>query len=112
LTHRIARAPFRAILVLRLLPLTPFTPVSVAAGWLHAPVAAFVAGTGLGVLPESGVYAFAGNGLRSAFLRGDTRHAAAFARPQLLGPLAAVALLIALGVVLSARSGSETPASP
>ncbi|MDB5459215.1 MAG: hypothetical protein JWO72_956 [Caulobacteraceae bacterium] len=85
---------FRYVLSLRLMPLTPFTLVSIAAGLARAPLGPFLLGTLLGVLPESLVYAAVGAGLGDSVLREPTLTMAAFARPGLLWPLAALAALV------------------
>lgn len=88
---------FAYVLSLRLLPLAPFTLVSLAAGLARAPLPAFLGATVLGVLPESAVYAAVGAGLGDSLARGGALRPADLARPQLLLALAALGLLFALG---------------
>lgn len=53
------------IMGLRLIPLVPFSALSLAAGLLRVPPRAYFAGTGLGILPASLVMTLVGQGLIS-----------------------------------------------
>ncbi len=96
-----AGRPFRYILSMRLMPLTPFTPVSIAAGLNRLRIAPFVLGTALGVTPECLVYAAVGAGLARGGLARP-----GFLAAQLHQPLAWLGLAaLALAAVLVMRVG-------
>ena len=57
------RNAFAIIVTLRLTPLVPFTPVSVAAAAVRMPLLSFALATCLGVTPESVIYAAAWAGV-------------------------------------------------
>lgn len=57
------KSMFAVVLTLRLTPLVPFTPVSVAAGAIRMPLLSFILATCLGVTPECAIYAAAGAGV-------------------------------------------------
>ena len=89
--------PFRYIVSMRLMPLTPFTPVSIAAGLNRLRFAPFVLGTALGVAPECLVYAVVGSGLARGGLARPGFLAAQLHQPLAwlgLGGLAVLALLV------------------
>lgn len=85
--------PFRYILSMRLMPLTPFTLVSLAAGLNRIGLAPLALGTALGVAPECLVYAAVGSGVgRGGFGRSGFS-LVALDQPLVWGGLAALALL-------------------
>ncbi|MET0274607.1 MAG: VTT domain-containing protein [Phenylobacterium sp.] len=94
---------FRVVLSLRLLPLTPFTLVSLAAGVVKARLRAFLAATALGILPECLLYAAVGHGLSSVLARGGALQASDLLRPGVVWPLVGLALLSAATIVASVR---------
>ena len=85
------RAPFGYLLTLRLLPLSPFGLVNVAAGCARAPFRAYVAATAVGAVPYSLIYSYLGDGLGEAFLTSRTPTAAILLTPDIAWPLAALA---------------------
>lgn len=87
------RAPFRYLLTLRLVPLSPFGLVNLAAGCARTPFRAYVAATAVGAVPYSLIYSYLGAGLGQAFLVSRTPDAGVLLRPQVALPLAALALL-------------------
>ncbi|RYD91690.1 MAG: DedA family protein [Sphingomonadales bacterium] len=95
------RAPFGYLLTLRLVPLSPFGLVNVAAGCARAPFRAYVAATVVGAIPYSLIYSYLGDGLGEAFLASRTPTAAVFLTPDIAWPLAAL-MVISL---LAARFG-------
>lgn len=78
----VARNGFLASLIVRLVPSAPFVVVNMAAGMTPMRLAAFAAGTGIGIVPKIGLTVFAGE----ALLNGVTARS-----PQALGWLAGAA---------------------
>ena len=97
------RAPFVYLLTLRLVPLSPFGLVNVAAGCARAPFRAYVAATLLGAVPHSLIYSYLGAGLGEAFLTGRTPTAAILLTPNIAWPLAALAVVSLLAAGVSRR---------
>ncbi len=85
------QSPFAYLLTLRLLPLSPFGLVNVAAGLARAPVRKYVAATAVGAVPYSLIYSYLGAGLGKAVLAGRAAEATLLARPEVVLPLAALA---------------------
>ena len=97
------RAPFRYLLTLRLVPLSPFGLVNLAAGCARAPFRAYVAATVVGAAPHSLIYSYLGAGIGQAFLGGRAPDASLLLRPQVALPLAALGALSLLSVRLKRR---------
>lgn len=97
------RAPFRYLLTLRLVPLSPFGLVNVAAGCARAPFRAYVAATAVGAIPYSFIYSYLGAGLGQAFLGDPTPDASILLRPQVAWPLLALAVVSLLSGRLKRR---------
>ena len=91
------QAPFRYLLTLRLLPLSPFGLVNVAAGCARAPFPAYVAATALGAIPYSLIYSYLGAGLGHAFLGSRQPDASILLRPEIGWPLMALGALCVVG---------------
>ena len=87
------RAPFRYLLTLRLVPLSPFGLVNVAAGCARAPFRPYVGATAVAAVPYSVVYSYLGAGLGQAFLLDRTPDLGILLRPAVAWPLTALALL-------------------
>jgi len=66
-----ASHPFRFTLSMRLMPLTPFTLVSLAAGAAQVGARPFLLGTALGVAPECIAYSLIGGGMSHAFVQSE-----------------------------------------
>jgi uncharacterized membrane protein YdjX (TVP38/TMEM64 family) len=81
------------LLVLRLVPLFPFWLVNLAAAVLGVPLAPYVLGTFVGIIPGSYVYASVGAGLGSVFDQGGEPSLRGALTPQVLTALAGLALL-------------------
>lgn len=99
----IARHTFSTVLTLRLIPLVPFWLVNAAAGLTRAPMTAFVAGTALGVLPETFIYSHIGAGLGRVFASTDNPTLADLVDPGLAWALAALAALSVAGGLIARR---------
>ncbi len=65
-TNLIGRNGFAASLVVRLVPFAPFVVVNMAAGITSMRTVAFMAGTGLGIMPKIALTAFAGHSAQTA----------------------------------------------
>lgn len=85
------QSPFAYLLTLRLLPMSPFGLVNVAAGVARAPVRKYVAATAVGAVPYSLIYSYLGAGLGKAVLAGRAAEITLLARPEVVLPLAALA---------------------
>lgn len=97
------RAPFGYLLTLRLLPLSPFGLVNVAAGCARAPFGAYVWATAVGAVPYSLIYSYLGDGLGEAFLTERRPTAAILLTPDIAWPLAALAVVSLVTAYLSRR---------
>ena len=102
---------FRVTLSVRLLPLTPFTLFSLAAGGMRAAFWPFLAGTALGVLPECIAYALLGRRLGAALSAGQTIQVGDIVRPGLLIPLVILAAVGFASLFLSTRDEPEGASS-
>lgn len=87
------RDAFSYLLALRLMPLFPFWLVNLVAALLDVPFGTYVLGTMLGIAPGSIVYASVGNGLGTVIEGGGTPDPAILLDPEVLLPLAGLALL-------------------
>lgn len=92
------RAPFRYLLTLRLVPLSPFGLVNIAAGCARAPFRAYVAATLVGAIPYSLIYSYLGAGLGRAFLRAREPDASVLLRPEVGLPLLALGALSVISI--------------
>jgi uncharacterized membrane protein YdjX (TVP38/TMEM64 family) len=86
------------ILVLRLVPIFPFWLVNLVSALLGLRLSTFFAGTLLGIMPGSIVYASVGNGLGAVIAAGETPDFDVLFRPQVLTPLLGLAALALLPV--------------
>jgi uncharacterized membrane protein YdjX (TVP38/TMEM64 family) len=81
------------LLVLRLVPLFPFWLVNLVPAFLGVPLGTYILGTFFGIIPGSFVYASVGNGLGAVFEMGKTPDLGIVFSPQVLGPIAGLAVL-------------------
>lgn len=72
----VGRNGFMASLIVRLVPSAPFIVVNMAAGVTPMRLAAFAAGTAVGIVPKIALTAFAGNSVVAAFNGGGVGHIA------------------------------------
>ncbi|MDP3852939.1 TVP38/TMEM64 family protein [Phenylobacterium sp.] len=98
------KSPFAYLLTLRLLPLSPFGLVNVAAGVARAPVRKYVAATAMGAVPYSLIYSYLGAGLGKAVLAGRAAELTLLARPEVALPLAALAAISLITGRMGARA--------
>lgn len=99
---------FGYILTLRLLPLSPFGLVNVAAGVARTPFAAYVAATVLGSIPICLIYSHLGAGLGEIFLSGRKADLSIMTEPKVFLPLTGLALM-ALAAALYNRFRRRPP---
>jgi uncharacterized membrane protein YdjX (TVP38/TMEM64 family) len=81
------------LLSLRLLPIVPYWLGTIAPALVGMRLLPFVAGTALGILPGTTVFASLGAGLDGIFARGETPDLSAVLSPAVLLPLAGLSLL-------------------
>jgi uncharacterized membrane protein YdjX (TVP38/TMEM64 family) len=95
----VRRDAFSYILMLRLIPVTPYWLANLALGLVDIPLATFVTASLLGILPASLIYAHLGSGLNRLFAEGLRPDLHVILQPSVLGPLIALALLALVPVV-------------
>ena len=99
LEEGIKQDAFFYLLTLRLIPITPFWLVNVAAGLLSIRLRTYVLATILGIFPASMIYAGIGSGLGRMFDRGVQPHLRSLITPELVLPLAGLGLLSILPIL-------------
>lgn len=99
-------SPFAYLLTLRLLPLSPFGLINVAAGVARAPIRKYMAATALGAVPHALIYAYLGVGLGKAVLDGRAADPAILTRLEVALPLAALAGLSLIAALRTKASSS------
>ncbi|MBL6958013.1 MAG: TVP38/TMEM64 family protein [Rhodospirillales bacterium] len=87
------------LLVLRLVPLFPFWLVNLVPALLGVPLRTFIIGTFFGIIPGTAVYASVGNGLGAIFEAGGTPDLGIIFNPEILLPIAGLALLSLIPVI-------------
>jgi len=95
---------FAYILTLRLIPLSPFGLVNVAAGIARAPIRAYLAATVLGSIPICLIYSHLGAGLGDVFASGRQADLSIMSEPRVLIPLLCLAGLSLAAAVLGRRA--------
>jgi uncharacterized membrane protein YdjX (TVP38/TMEM64 family) len=93
LQNGFSKNPFNYLLALRLIPLFPFFLVNMASGLTRIPLATYVVGTAIGIIPGSFVYSNAGNQLGAINSLRD------IASPQVLEAFVLLGLLSLLPVI-------------
>lgn len=96
------KGAFGYILTLRLIPLVPFWFVNVAAALANAPARAYALATLIGIMPATFIYSGIGAGIGAIIEQGGTPDLGVMLRPEVFGPLLALALL-SLGTTLFQR---------
>ncbi|WP_186457244.1 VTT domain-containing protein [Nitrospirillum amazonense] len=89
----VANQPWAVILVLRLLPIMPFSAINVLAAAIRMPAPIFIIGTGLGAYPPQFLYALLGARLPALLAAGERPGLGLVLRPEVGGPLALLVLL-------------------
>jgi signal transduction histidine kinase len=106
----IKKDAFFYLLTLRLIPVTPFGVVNVAAALLSIPLATFVVATFAGVLPGAVIYAGIGSGLGRLFDAGGRLSVHALITPQIALPLGALAVLSIAPILYQRMRGRRAAA--
>lgn len=88
-----ARNAFSYLLALRLMPVAPFFLVNIAAGLARVRLSTLVLATLVGTAPASFIFAALGSGLDELIQRHDQLDSSLLARPTIVAPLAALALM-------------------
>ncbi len=97
--------------ILRLIPVFPFWAINIAAGILGVSTRNFLIGTFFGIIPGSFVYASIGNAASAALAAGqDVTLQGILFKPETLAPIAGLALLALLPVVIKrfSRRAADT----
>ncbi len=98
------------LLFLRLVPVFPFWLVNLVPALLGIPLRTFVAGTAIGIIPGTLVFAGVGNGLGAVLSRGGVPDYGIVFDPAVLAPLLGLAVLALVPVFykkLKCRSGGN-----
>ena len=104
---RLTRDGFSYLLALRLVPLFPFWLVNLAAAVAGIRLMVFFPATLLGIAPASFVLSSIGAGVGSILAEGRTPDLSVLFSPRVLLPLAGLAVLSLVPVLLRRRSGSH-----
>jgi uncharacterized membrane protein YdjX (TVP38/TMEM64 family) len=88
------------MLVLRLVPLFPFWLVNLAPAFLGVRTTTYVTGTFFGIMPGAIIFASVGTGLGAILASGATPDGSVLLQPSVLLPIAGLALLALLPVLL------------
>lgn len=100
---RLARDGWSYLLFVRLLPVFPFWLVNLTAAVAGLPLAVFIPGTLIGVLPVTFIVSSIGSGLGEVLAAGHSPDLSILFAPRLLLPLVALAALSLLPVFLRGR---------
>lgn len=98
------------LLALRLMPAVPFALVNLLAGVVKMKVWPYVLGTVVGITPSTLIYTWTGQGLHAVFKQSGAVDLHALVRPEVYGPVIALALLAA-GPLLWRLNQARRPAS-
>lgn len=104
-----ASHPNSYALFLRLVPVFPFSAVSIALAWLGCHVRTFLWTTALGVAPSALVYAAIGDGFESALKEHRALNLDLLGEPRFLIPLIAIGVLALMPVLLGLRGKKQPP---
>lgn len=95
------------LLVLRLVPLFPFTVVNIVPAFCGVRPGIFALTTFFGIIPGTVVFSLAGAGLSQALAAGDGFDLSQVLTPQILGALAGLAALSLAAIPLRRRFGRD-----
>ncbi len=111
LEEGIKQDAFFYLLTLRLIPVTPFWLVNVAAGLLSIRLKTFFTATVIGILPASLIYAGIGSGLGKLFDAGVQPSLRSLITPQIALPLVGLGLLSVLPILYHQYRARRTKAA-
>jgi uncharacterized membrane protein YdjX (TVP38/TMEM64 family) len=111
LAEEIKKDAFFYILTLRLIPVMPFWLANVAAGLIAIRTTTFAVATLIGIFPVAVIYAGVGSGLGLLFDTGQRLSPHTLITPQVLLPLAGLAVLSVLPVLYQRRRGRRGPSA-
>lgn len=97
LVEMIERDAFFYLMALRIVPVAPFFAVNAAGAMIRISLGRFVLATGLGLLPILAIYASVGAGVDTLVEANELDGWSLLARPQVFGPLLALAALVLTG---------------
>ncbi|MEP5261497.1 MAG: TVP38/TMEM64 family protein, partial [Nitratireductor sp.] len=100
---------FSYMLVLRLVPIFPFFLVNLAPAFLGVPLRTYVAATFVGIIPGTFVFASLGNGLGAVFDAGSDPDLGLIFKPEILGPILALAALALVPVLYRRFAAGRVP---
>jgi uncharacterized membrane protein YdjX (TVP38/TMEM64 family) len=106
------RNAFSYLFVSRLIPMFPFPIVNIASGLLGVNARTFITATFIGIIPATVVFAGLGSGLGKLFDRGIKPDMHLLLRPQILLPLAGLAILALIPPIwraIATRGASRNP---
>ena len=96
------------LLFLRLVPVFPFWLVNLVPAFLGVPLRTYALGTLIGIVPGSAVYCSVGNGLGAVFDAGGRPDLGIIFKPEILGPIVALAALSLVPILYKKfKGGSE-----
>ena len=98
---------FSYLLVLRLIPVAPFWVMNIVPAFSRMSLRSFLAATFIGISPATTVFVSVGRGLDHVLAVGRTPDLQVLASPTILGPLAALALLVLLPALWRQLRGSS-----
>jgi uncharacterized membrane protein YdjX (TVP38/TMEM64 family) len=101
----VRRDAFSYILILRLVPITPFWLANLALGLIDIPLSTFLVASFLGILPVSVIYAGLGASLNILFAEHVRPDLHMIARPQVWLPLLGLSLLALAPIIVRRLRG-------
>ncbi len=93
------------LLALRLMPAVPFALVNILAGVAKMRLRPYVLATVAGIAPSTLIYAWTGHGLHAIFQRSGAVDGRALIRPEVYGPVVALAFLALVPLAWRLREG-------
>lgn len=96
------------LLALRLMPAVPFALVNLLAGVVRMKLGPYVLATVVGITPSTLIYTWTGQGLHAVFKKSGAVDLRALVRPEVYGPVAALALLAATPLLWQLRQARRS----
>lgn len=98
---------FSVLFSLRLMPVLPFFVMNVLPALIGVRLSVFAASTFFGIMPGGMIYTWVGAGLGEVFARDETPDLGIIFEPHIIGPLAGLAVLSLLPVIVKQFRGKE-----